>query len=116
MAPIAKKIKQNGKLLMDQMVESLWRSKDYLATAEETISLVEKAVEMPGTTSRGFASQTTRVGQMKLDAPPQYLGKRKLGVQVWLTQMECDMRLMRYYAPANWLDFVAMHVEGATCC
>ena len=67
---------------------------------------------MPRTTSGGFAPQTAGVGQMKLDAPPRYSSKRQPGVRVWLTQMECCMRLM-CYAPTDWLDTVAMHVEGA---
>ena len=50
---------------------------------------------------------------MKLEAPPQYSGKRQLGARVWLTQMERYMRLM-HYAPTDWLDVVAMRVEGAT--
>ena len=49
---------------------------------------------------------------MKLEAPPQYSGKRQPGAQVWLTQMEQYMRLMRY-TPTDWLDVVAMRVEGA---
>ena len=49
---------------------------------------------------------------MKLEAPPQYSGKRQPGARVWLTQMERYMRLMRY-APTDCLDVVAMRVEGA---
>ena len=49
---------------------------------------------------------------MKLEAPPQYSGKRQLGAQVWLTQMERYMQLMRY-APTDCLDVVAMRVGGA---
>ena len=52
------------------------------------------------------------VGQMKLDAPPRYAGQRQPGVRVWLTQMQRYMRLMRY-PPSDWLDVVAMRVEGA---
>ena len=48
---------------------------------------------------------------MKLEAPPQYFGKRQLRVRVWLTQMERYMKLM-HYAPTDWLDVVAMGVEG----
>ena len=50
---------------------------------------------------------------MKLGAPPQYSGKRQLGVRIWLTQMEHYMKLM-HYTPTDWLDVVAMWVEGAT--
>ena len=49
---------------------------------------------------------------MKLEAPLRYSGKKQLGARVWLTQMERYMKLMRY-APTNWLDVVAMRVEGA---
>ena len=49
---------------------------------------------------------------MKLEALPQYLGKRHPGLRVWLTQIERYMRLMRY-APTDWFDVVAMRVEGA---
>ena len=66
---------------------------------------------MPETTSGGFAPQTTRVGQMKLEAPPRYSGKRQPGARVWLTQMERYMWLM-HYAPTNWFDVVAIRVEG----
>ena len=67
---------------------------------------------LPETTSGGFAPHTAGVGQMKLEAPPRYSGKRQPGARVWLTQMERYMRLMRY-APTDWLDVVAMRVEGA---
>ena len=69
--------------------------------------------KMLGTTSVGFAPQVAGVGQMKFDAPPQYSSKRQLRVQVWLTQMEHYMCLM-CHAPTNWLDVVAMSVEGTT--
>ena len=52
------------------------------------------------------------VGQMKLDAPPRYGGGRKPGARVWLSQMERYMRLMKY-PRSDWLDVVAMRVEGA---
>ena len=94
------------------MVTSGWKSKDYSAPAEESVSLVGKSTVLPETTSGGFAPHTAGVGQMKLEAPPQYSGKRQPGARVWLTQMERYMRLMRY-APTDWLDVVAMRVEGA---
>ena len=52
------------------------------------------------------------VGQMKLDAPPRYGGGRKPSARVWLSQMDCYMRLMKY-PQSDWLDVVAMRVEGA---
>ena len=51
-------------------------------------------------------------GQVKIETPPRYSGKRQPSVRVWLTQMEWYMRLMRY-SPSDWLDIVAMRVEGA---
>ena len=86
--------------------------KDYSVPIKESVSLVGKSTGMPGTTSGGFAPQIAGVGQMKLEAPPQYSGKRQPGARVWLTQMERYMKLMRY-APTDWLDVVAMRVEGA---
>ena len=50
---------------------------------------------------------------MKIETPPRYYGKRQPSVRVWLTQMECYIRLMKY-SPADWLDIMAMRVEGAT--
>ena len=62
---------------MGPMVTSGWKSKDYSAPAKETISLVGKSTGMPEATSGGFIPQTVGVGQMKLEAPPQYSGKRQ---------------------------------------
>ena len=103
---------EKGELSLGPMVTSGWKSKDYSAPVEESVSLVGKSTVLPETTSGGFAPHTTGVGQMKLEAPPQYSGKRQPGARVWLTQMERYMRLMRY-APTDWLDVVAMRVEGA---
>ena len=107
------KIEQKGKLLMDPMVESLWKSKDYSAHAQESISLVGKSTGMPEVTVGGFAPQTTGIGEMKLEAPPRHSGKRQIGSRIWLTQMEWHMKVMRY-TPADWLDVVAIWVEGTT--
>ena len=49
---------------------------------------------------------------MKLEAPPRYSGKKQPSVRTWLSQMEQYMRLMKY-APTDWLDVVAMRVDGA---
>ena len=76
------------------MVTSGGKSKDYLAPVEEFVSLVGKSTGMLETTSGAFMPQTAGVGQMKLEAPPQYPGKRQPGARVWLTQMERYMRLM----------------------
>ena len=112
MAPAATKTEEKGGLFMGSMVMSGWESKDYSTPVEETVSLVGKSTGMPIATSGGFVPQTAGVGQMKLEAPPRYSGKRQPGARVWLTQMERYMRLMRY-APTDWLDVVAMRVEGA---
>ena len=103
---------EKGELSLGPMVTSGWKSKDYSAPAEESVSLVGKSMVLPETTSGGYAPHTAGVAQMKLEAPPQYSGKRQPGARVWLTQMERYMRLMRY-APTDWLDVVAMRVEGA---
>ena len=102
---------EKGELSMGPMVTSGW-VEGLLGPAEESVSLVGKSTGMPATTSGGFAPHTAGVGQMKLEAPPRYSGKRQPGARVWLTQMERYMRLMRY-APTDWLDVVAMRVEGA---
>ena len=70
------------------MVMSGWKSRDYSAPTEEFVLRVGKSTGMLGTTSRGFVPHTAGVGQMKLEASPQYLGKRQPGSRVWLTQME----------------------------
>ena len=82
MAFVPHKEEQKGRLSMDPMVESSWKSTDYLAPAEESILLVGKSIGMPSTTSGGLASQIVGIGQMKLEAPPQYFGKRQPGVRV----------------------------------
>ena len=61
---------EKGELLLGPIVTSGWKSKDYLALVEKSVSLVGKSMGMPETTSRGFELQTTGVGQMKLEAPP----------------------------------------------
>ena len=57
---VLQKIEQKGKLSVDPMVESSWKSKDYLAPTKESISVVGKSTGMPEVTSRGFASQAAR--------------------------------------------------------
>ena len=80
MAPAANKTEEKGELSMGPMVSSAWKSKDYLVPVEESVSLVGKSTGMPETISGGFVPQTVGVGQMKLEAPPQYSGKRQPGV------------------------------------
>ena len=67
---------EKGELSLGPMVTSGWKSKDYSAPAEESVSLVGKSTVLPETTSGGFAPHTAGVGQMKLEAPPQYSGKK----------------------------------------
>ena len=67
---------------------------------------------MGGTSPRDFTPHTTGVGQMKLEAPPRYSGKKQPSVRTWLSQMERYMRLMKY-TPMYWLDVVTMRVDGA---
>ena len=63
------KTEQKGKLSMDPMVESSWKSKDYSTLVEESTSLVGKSMGMLEITSGGFTAQVTGVGQMELEAP-----------------------------------------------
>ena len=107
MAPATSKTEEKGELSIGPMISSAWKSKDYSVPVEESVSLVGKSTGMPGTTSGGFPPQTARVGQMKLEAPPRYSGKRQPGARVWLTQMERYMKLMRY-APSDWLEVEAI--------
>ena len=93
------KIKKR-RLSMDPVVDSSRKSTDYSAPTEESISLVGKSIGMSSATSRGFTPQTVGVGQMKLEAPPQYSGRRQPRVRIWLSQMECYMRFMRH-TPTN---------------
>ena len=77
---VLKKTEQKGKLSVDPMVELSWKFADYSAPTEKSVSMVGKSMGMSSATSRGFAPQIVGVGQMKLEAPPQYLGKRQPGV------------------------------------
>ena len=52
---------EKGELPMGLMVTSGWKSKDYLAPAEESVPLVGKSTGMPETTSGGFAPQIVRL-------------------------------------------------------
>ena len=57
MAPAANKTEEKGEMLMGPMVTSAWKSMDYSAPIEETISLVDKSTGMLETTSGGFVTQ-----------------------------------------------------------
>ena len=57
----------------------------------------------------GAAEQGT--GQMKLEAPPRFNGKRPR-VREWLVDIRRWMQLMRY-PPEDWVDIVATRCEGA---
>ena len=61
----------------------------------------------------GSVPLTTVGGQVKIEAPPRYIGKKQPGVHTWLTQIEQYMKLMKY-SPSDWLDIVAMRVDGVT--
>ena len=77
----------------------------------EDVSLVDKPVDVAMTSAGGSAPLTIACGQVKIEAPPRYSKKRQPSFHVWLTQMERYMRLM-WYSPSDWLDIVAMRVEG----
>ena len=56
MAFVPEELEQKGKLSMDPMVETSWKSTDFSAPTEESISLVGKSIGMPRTTLGGFAT------------------------------------------------------------
>ena len=86
---------------------------DFTASVSgEDASLVDKPADVAATFAGGSVPLTATSGQVKIEAPPRYSGKRQPSVRVWLTQMEQYMWLMRY-SPSDWLDIVAMRVEGA---
>ena len=104
---------EKGKFL-DPMVGSPPPHVDFTASVSgEDVSLVDKPADVATTSAGGSAPLTTTGGQVKIEAPPRYSGKRQPSVHAWLTQMERYMRLMRY-SPSDWLDIVAMRVEGAS--
>ena len=103
---------KGGDFILDPMTSKLSAPVDYSATTSDTVSLVGKGPVMSGPSPGGFIPQTAGVGQMKLEAPPRYSGKKQPSVRTWLSQMERYMRLMKY-APTDWLDVVAMRVDGA---
>ena len=104
--------KEKGKFL-DPMIGSPPPHADFTASMSgEDVSLVDKPADVATTSTGGSAPLTATSGRVKIEAPPRYAGKRQPSVRVWLTQMERYMRLMRY-SPSDWLDIVAMRVEGA---
>ena len=105
---------QKGKFTLDPMMKTAAPHVDYSASVDKGIgiSLVGKSSGPTPGGSMLSLPQTAGVGQMKLEAPPRYSGKRQPGVRVWLAQMQRYMRLMRY-DPSDWLDVVAMRVDGA---
>ena len=52
------------------------------------------------------------MGQMKLEAPPQYSGGKKPSVRRWLGEVQRWMRLMAY-PEDQYVDIVATRLEGA---
>ena len=83
-----------------------------VSVSGEDIFLVDKLANVATTSARGSTPLIAAGGQMKIEAPPRYSGKRQLGVYMWLTQMERYMKLMKY-SPSDWLDIVATRVEGS---
>ena len=74
----------------------------------ENVSLVDKPVDMATNSVGRFVPLIAASDQVNIEAPPRYSGKRQSSVRIWLTQMERYMR----YSPSDWLDIVAMRVEG----
>lgn len=82
--------------VLDPMVGLLPPHQDYSATIGDDVSSVGKSMVLLGPFSGRFTPQTDGVGQMKFEVPPRYGKNGQLSIQVWLTQMERYMRLMRY--------------------
>ena len=55
---------------------------------------------------------TARVGEMKLEAPPRYSGKKQPSVRTWYSQMERYMRLMKYAVTWGGKGPLAPHGTG----
>ena len=106
------KEEKEGDLILDPVTTKISAPRDYSATISDTVSLVGKGPMDAGPSPGGSVPQTAGVGQMKLEAPPRYSGKKQPSVRTWLNQMERYMRLMKYN-PTDWLDVVAMRVDGA---
>ena len=68
-------------LIMDPRTTKMSAPLDYSASVSDTISLVGKGSMMAGPSPGDFMPQTTRVDQMKLEAPPMYSGKKQPSVQ-----------------------------------
>ena len=105
------KEEKGGDFILDPMTSKMSAPMEYLDTTSDTMFLVCKGLGMSGPSLGGFIPQTSGVGQMKLEAPPRYSGKKQPSVRTWLSQMEQYMRLMKY-TPTDWLDVVAMRVDG----
>ena len=104
---------EKGKFL-DPMVGVSPPHMDFTASVSGAdVSLVGQPADTAATSAGGSTPLAVAGGHIKIEAPPRYSGKRQPSVRVWLTQMERYMRLMRY-SPSDWLDIVAMRVEGAT--
>ena len=107
-----KEEKEGDVFILDPMVLKVSAPLDYSESVSDTVSSVGKGPVMAGPSLGASVPYAARVGQMKLEAPPRYSGKKQLSVQTWLSQMEHYMRLMKS-APTDWLAVVAMCVDGA---
>ena len=97
-----------GKFILDPMVGLAPPHVDFTASWRgDDISLVDRPADVATTSIGGSVPLTAAGGQVKIEAPPRYFGKRQPGVRMWLTQMERYMKLMKY-VPSDWLDIVAI--------
>ena len=79
---------EKGKFL-DPMIGSPPPHVDFTVSMNgEDVSLVDKPANVATTSVGGSAPLIATSGQVKIEAPPRYSGKRQLSVRVWLTQME----------------------------
>ena len=82
---------------MDPMVGSAPAHMDFTASwSGDDISLVDKPTDVAKTFAGRSTPLTIVGGHVKIETPSRYSGKRQLGVRVWLTQMECYIKLMKY--------------------
>ena len=82
---------------MDPMVGSAPAHVDFKASCSgDDISLVDKPIDVATTSVGGSAPSTIASGQVKIETPSRYSRKRQLGICVWLIQMECYIKLMKY--------------------
>ena len=108
---VPEKTEQKQKLSMDPMVEISWKLTNYSGPTKESISLVGKSTVMLSITLGGFCTPNYLGWPNEARSPTIIFWQKATRGPSLPNQMECYMKLMRY-APTNWLDVMAMWVEG----